>query len=242
MDFDFFLLIISIVAGTVASVSGFGIGSLITPFLALKLDTKVAIALVSIPHFIATALRLWLLRGHIDKKVLIHFGMLSAVGGLLGALLNSVFSPTALTLILGTILIFAGSMGAFGIVEKIRFGRRIAWAMGVLSGLLGGLVGNQGGIRSAALLGFNIQRESFVATATAIGVIVDTVRMPIYFSAGHPSILEQKDYLILATLGCIVGTFLGLSVLKRIPERKFKKIVSVLIFFLGCFMTYKGLE
>ena len=47
--------------------------------------------------------------------------------------------------------------------------------------MLGGLVGNQGGLRSAALLGFRLDRDTFVATATAIGLFVDGARMPIYF-------------------------------------------------------------
>ena len=38
----------------------------------------------------------------------------------------------------------------------------VAWLAGALSGLLGGLVGNQGGIRSAALLGFNLSKANFV--------------------------------------------------------------------------------
>jgi hypothetical protein len=55
----------------------------------------------------------------------------------------------------------------------MRFGRITGYMAGALSGLFGGLVGNQGGIRSAALMGFDINKEAFVATATAIGLVVD---------------------------------------------------------------------
>ena len=54
----------------------------------------------------------------------------------------------------------------------MRFGGRTAWLAGALSGAFGGLVGNQGGIRSAAMLGLGVQGPAFVATATAIGIAV----------------------------------------------------------------------
>jgi uncharacterized membrane protein YfcA len=55
-------------AGALASVTGFGIGSLLTPLLALQVDTRLAVAAISIPHVIGTALRFWLLAGGVDRK------------------------------------------------------------------------------------------------------------------------------------------------------------------------------
>ena len=56
------VLLGAVAAGAVASVSGFGIGSLLTPLLALHAGTKTAVAAVSIPHLIGTAIRFWRLR------------------------------------------------------------------------------------------------------------------------------------------------------------------------------------
>jgi uncharacterized membrane protein YfcA len=53
---------VAILAGAIASVSGFGIGSLLTPLLAVRVGSKLAVAAVSVPHLTATALRFWLLR------------------------------------------------------------------------------------------------------------------------------------------------------------------------------------
>ena len=57
---------VSCLAGAIASVSGFGIGSLLTPLLAVQVESKLAIAAVSIPHVMAAALRFWLMRQHVD--------------------------------------------------------------------------------------------------------------------------------------------------------------------------------
>src|SRR5437762_13300389 len=41
------------------------------------------------PHLVATTARFVRLREHLDRRVFLNFGILSAVGGLLGALLNA---------------------------------------------------------------------------------------------------------------------------------------------------------
>ncbi len=180
MNHTLLLTLAGIVAGAIAAISGFGIGSILTPLLATWLGTKLAVALVSIPHFLGTALRFAVIRQHVNRRVLWSFGITSAAGGLLGALLHIWLRSVVLGYVLGVLLVFAGITGITGLASAHAFGRTTAWIAGALSGMFGGLVGNQGGIRSAALLGFNLKRDEFVATATAIALLVDVFRMPVY--------------------------------------------------------------
>src|SRR5262249_13594091 len=100
------ILASSILAGAVASVSGFGIGSVLTPVFGLIAPTNVAVAAVSIPHLIGTALRFALLRTHVDRRVVVSFGLTSAVGGLTGAVLQRFTSAPSLTILFGLLLLF----------------------------------------------------------------------------------------------------------------------------------------
>jgi len=238
--FSLWVLLTAVVAGGVAAVSGFGIGSLLTPLLAARYGTKLAVAIVSIPHLVATAARFLGLRRQLDRRIFLNFGILSAAGGLLGALLNARANSPMLAIVFGCLLIFAGVSGLSGFVDRMRFGRRMAWFAGALSGFFGGLVGNQGGIRSAALLGFNIQKEALVATATAIALIVDGARMPIYLAVETRGILDAWPVLAVAIAGVLLGTFWGVRVLRRIPDRIFRKLLSALILALGIYMLVHG--
>jgi uncharacterized membrane protein YfcA len=159
MIFTLIFLGAAILAGGIASVAGFGIGSIMTPTLAAKLGTKLAVAAISIPHLAGTAFRFALIREHVNKRVLLGFGIASAIGGLAGALLHTSFSNVVLSYVLGALLIFAGLTGITGLASRMRFSGITAWFAGAASGIFGGLVGNQGGIRSAALLGFDLEKN-----------------------------------------------------------------------------------
>ena len=80
------VFIVAILSGATATVVGFGIGSLMTPLLAVRFGTSTAVALVTLPHAVATAVRCWRLRAHVNRTVLVRFGLLSAAGALAGAL------------------------------------------------------------------------------------------------------------------------------------------------------------
>jgi uncharacterized membrane protein YfcA len=230
------LFFAAILGGGIAALAGFGIGSVLTPLLALSVGTKQAVVAVSIPHLVATAIRFWTLRHKIDRHLLKNFGIASAAGGLLGALLGSRFSSPILAYILGGLLVFAGLTGLSGLASKMRFDRKIAWLGGTLSGLLGGLVGNQGGIRSAAMLGFNLEAKAFVATATAIALIVDGARMPIYFFTSPETVHRLGELIGIMVAGVIIGTLAGGKILARIPDLYFRRLVSLLILALGIVM------
>lgn len=240
MLFGALLIAVGLFAGAIAAVTGFGIGSLLTPTLALQTGTKLAVAAIAIPHFVGTVQRFWMLRRHLDRHVLLGFGIASAVGGLAGALLHTQVTSSALAAVFGLLLILAGGSELTGWMRKVKWGRTAAWVAGALSGGLGGLVGNQGGIRSAAMLGFNVPKESFVATATAIGLFVDAARLPVYLIGEWRDIFKLWPLVLAATGAVVLGTAVGTPVLRRLPTHLFRKILSVLLILLGVYMLFTG--
>lgn len=231
---------VALISAGIASVTGFGVGSLLTPTLAIQTGTKLAVAAISIPHLVGTAQRFWMLRAHVDKHVLLSFGITSGIGGLAGALIHTRVSSRALALVFGIVVALAGVSELTGWMRRVRWGRRSAWAAGAVSGALGGMVGNQGGIRTAALLGFDVPKQSFVATATAIGLFVDGARVPIYLATQYAEILRIWPLVLTATVAVVIGTALGTRVLGKVPEQTFRRVVAGLLILLGSYMAVFG--
>jgi uncharacterized membrane protein YfcA len=240
MAFELLAAVAGTVSGGIAAVTGFGIGSLLTPVFALRLGTRLAVAAVAVPHVAGTALRFWFVRRHVDRRVLLGFGITSALGGLAGALLHARASSRALAVAFGVLLILAAMSELTGWMSRVRWGRTAAWIAGAISGLLGGLVGNQGGIRSASMLGFDVPKDSFVATTTAVGLFVDFARVPVYIATDGSALARQWPLLLAATIGVVTGTLLGIQLLRRLPERVFRRLVAVLLLLLGVYMIVAG--
>jgi uncharacterized protein len=211
-----------------------------TPVLALQVDTRLAVAAVSIPHLIGTSLRFGLMHGGVDRRVLWSFGLTSAAGGLAGALLYNEASSRGLTILFGVLLLFAAVSEMTGLARRMRFRGWLAWVAGALSGMLGGLVGNQGGIRSAALIGFDLRKEMFVGTATAIALFVDGARVPVYLYTQHDELRGVLLWIGLAIAGVIAGTLLGVRTLGRIPDSWFRRLLALMLAILGIAMLIRG--
>ena len=154
--------------------------------------------------------------------------------------MNAYANGSILRYVFGALLVFAGLSGIAGLAERMELKGPWKWVGGFVSAAFGGLVGNQGGIRSAAMLGFDLSKESFIATATVIALVVDGARMPVYFVTEHDRIFQSLPIVLIAAAGVVAGTLLGARLLDRIAERTFKRVVSWLIFGLGVFMLVRA--
>jgi uncharacterized protein len=234
------LAVVAVLSGATAAVVGFGIGSLLTPLLALRVGMPAAIAAIALPHAAATALRFWRLRATVDWKVIHRFGLLSAAGGLAGALLYARLGGRELTFTLAGLLILTGLSSLTGIMRRLS-SAPAAGLLGALSGFFGGLAGNQGGLRSAALLAFQLPPVTFVATATATALLVDAARTPIYLWRAGPDLLALWLPITVATVGVLGGTVLGERILLGMSADRFRRVVSLAILALGALLLARAL-
>jgi uncharacterized membrane protein YfcA len=230
------LFLLAAFAGAIASVTGFGIGSILTPFIAIASGTPLAVAAVALPHAAATALRFAMLWRAVAWRVLVTFGLASAAGALAGALLQPVFGARGLTLVLGALLIVTAIATLTGWLERRNVGRAGAIALGAVSGIFGGLVGNQGGVRSGALLAFRLDPHAFVATATASALLVDLARTPVYLMRTRSELAPVATEIGVMTAGVLLGTILGERVLRRIPRELFRKLVAAAVGAIGVWL------
>ncbi len=230
---DVLIFVAGIFGGAVASIAGFGIGSLLTPAMAAATGTKLAVAAVSIPHAIGTSIRFWRFRREVDWMIVRSFGLTSAAGGITGALLNTWATSRTLEVVFGSLLLLAGASQVTGFAKRWRLRGALAWLGGALSGFFGGLVGNQGGIRTAAMLGFEVDKRQFVATTTAVALVIDAARVPIFIAFEARALMTILPVITIATLGVIIGTLFGERLLARVPEPRFRVVVGALLLLLG---------
>jgi uncharacterized membrane protein YfcA len=230
---------IAVLSGATASLVGFGIGSMLTPLLALRVGTDLAVAAVALPHAFATALRCWRLRREIDFDVLKGFGLLSAAGGLAGAFAYTRLDAAALARVLGGLLVLTAVAQLWGLAARWHPRGPVVGLVGVASGFFGGIAGNQGGLRAAALSAFRLSPLGFVATSTATGLLVDAARTPVYLYTSGSPLLTLWLPIAVATAGVLAGTLLGERILLGMPRDRFARLLAIAIGILGLWLLWR---
>jgi uncharacterized membrane protein YfcA len=244
----FLLVLISFGASWLTFFCGFGLGTLLTPvFYLLFNDLIFAISATAIVHFLNNVFKFLLMKRSIDWKIVLPFGLAAIPAALLGAYLlskiqNEVlvvynlghyqFEITLLNLLFGTLLLI------FALLELVprwnfEFSKGNLWIGGIVSGLIGGISGHQGAVRSAFLVRYNLPKEVFIATGIVIALIIDIVRMSVYAKTIDVASLEASWMLILLSLlGALGGAVTGKFFLKKMNIDALNKIVgfSMLIF------------
>ncbi|MEO8335203.1 MAG: hypothetical protein ABI664_09530 [bacterium] len=102
--------------------------------------------------------------------------------------------------------------------------------------------GNQGGLRSAALLSWRLSPAAFVATATATGLLVDAARTPIYVWRTWDALLGLATPIAVACIGVLAGTIAGERLLLGLSHERFRRLVGWLIGVLGMWLLWRGLR
>jgi hypothetical protein len=232
---------VGLLSGGTAAVVGFGIGSLLTPLLILRMTPDLAVAAVAVPHLLATAVRFARHASAVHRPTFLRFGLWSAAGGLIGALLQAALSGPALLATLGALLVATGTASMTASFGGWRPPPKAALALGLMSGLFGGLAGNQGGLRAAGLLAFDLPPRAFLATSTAVALLVDLARTPVYLLRAGPRLSALALPIAVAGLGCLLGTVWGERLLARVSAATYRRLVGAGVAAVGVWLLARAL-
>jgi uncharacterized membrane protein YfcA len=109
---------------------------------------------------------------------------------------------------------------------------------GALSGFLAGLFGIGGAVRGLFLTAFDLPKEVYITTAGAIALIIDTTRLTTYVSEGA----RLERLLMWGLIAFIPASFLGAriakSIVNKIPQEHFRKVVAVFLLLIGIKLVF----
>lgn len=243
----FLITVVTLAASLAAFFSGFGLGTILMPIVALFFPLPIAIMLTAIVHLFHNLLKTGLLWKKIDWTVALQFGIAAWIAAIPGALLLKIISTipplktytfhfihgriSILHIIVGMLLIF---FAAIEWLPNKRFQLKNLYLGGALSGFFGGLSGFQGAFRSFLLLQEKMKPDVFIATNACIATAVDIVRVAIYSFAFHKIMAEiQISLLSGALVGATAGILIGMVFVKKITLQFLRNGISLLLFLFG---------
>ena len=227
------------VAEVVGTMAGFGAATILTPIAAYFMDIKTAIALVACFHLFGNVSRLVFFGRHLHWPTWAKFGLAGIACSFLGARLSARWPAAALTLALGVFLLLYVAL-SLAAAERTRLPATPATLMlgGAGSGLIAGLIGTGGAIRSACLLAFGLPKEAYLGTSAALALVVDATRLPVYVSQ---HLLDGMLAGILSLVGvAFAGSWLGQRLVRRVSALAFQRFVLLMLALMGLKLFVDG--
>ena len=243
----FAVTVSTFIASVLSFFSGFGLGTILMPVVAIFFPLPLAIALTAVIHLLHNLLKTTLLWKGIDWTVVAKFGVSALLAAIPGALLLKALSSltpinaysflgikgefSLLHICIGLLLIFFGTVEAFP-YKAYRIKNLVLG--GIISGFLGGLSGNQGALRSVFLINTHLDRRAFIGTNAMIAVAVDLVRLIVYsLSFHHLLMVSSLPLLGISLISAAGGVFLGMTLLNKITIKAIQKIIVILLYLFG---------
>ena len=226
--------VVAFLAAVVASLAGFGAATLTIPLLALIIDVKQAIILIAFFHGFSSLFKVVQLRRSVDVRTTLWYGIPAVVTAVVGAYLLDVVAPGVIGLAVGIFLALFAVLSLLNISWKPPDSPPVLVAGGIVTGFVTGLIGLGGAIRGAFLFTAGRKKDVYIATSAAIALAIDIARSVTYLSRGA---LESRYYWFIPVLLVIsfAGTWLGVKVLRWLPESIIKRVVLVMLLFVSVF-------
>jgi len=236
----------ALIASGLTLFSGFGLGTLLMPVVALFFPIEVAVGMTAVVHLANNIFKVVLLGPRADGGTLIRFGVPAVFFAFAGALLLAGLSSmppvlvydiagktcavTPIKLIVGAVIIGFSALEFFPAFADFTFDRKFMPLGGCISGFFGGLSGHQGAFRSMFLIKAGLSKEQFIATGAVVAVMVDLSRIGIY---GWDTVTCHKNVdwqlVCVAALSAFAGAFIGARLIKKVTIRLIQVMVSVLL-------------
>lgn len=247
--------VVSLVVAALTLFSGFGLGTLLMPVLAIFFPVEIAVAATAIVHLANNIFKGVLMGKYADMKVLVRFALPAVIAAFPGALLLTALSGlgtwgewragTRIFEILPANAIIAILMVFFAVVELLPHFENMTinkkWLPlgGALSGFFGGISGHQGALRSAFLSKSGLTREAFIGTSVMTAIMVDISRLLVYGITfiGHKTDIfaepKMGGILICGILAAFTGSFIGTRLVKKVTMRHIQIIVGIMLLLLA---------
>lgn len=238
--------LVALIASALTLFSGFGLGTLLMPAVALFFPLEIAITITAIVHLANNLFKAALLGRDTNLGVLLRFGLPAIVAAIIGATLLSqlsIISPlfqysafgntffiAPMKLIIGILILIFVFLELSPLLSAIKLDKKYLPLGGIISGFFGGLSGHQGALRSMFLIKAGLSKEQFIATGVMLAIMVDVARMTIY----GWDILQTNTSIawapvICATLAAFTGAYFGKKLITKVTIRSIQILVSILL-------------
>lgn len=222
MEFIWFFLI-GVFASGFSTVAGFGGGIVLLALGAFLRDIKDLVPVATAFFWALSLAQFASFYRSLDRKTAWLYVGGAGPGIVAGMFVFYLLSGAALKLVLGGLVLAYVANAVFGWVKERRPSDKVTAAISVGTGFVDALTGSGGVIQAPLFLARGLRKEAFIATFALTSVVLNPLRMGLYWSMGFFSLTELPLVGVLVVAG-FLGVQIGKRILVRISADWFRKL------------------
>lgn len=231
---------LTVVASIIGTATGFGISTIMVPVLSLWIPFGQVLLLVGIVHLANDLWKILLFRTGVRWRFIATFGLAGIAASFLGGWLSRFASDVPAKRLLGAFLLLYVIFLFVDRRWRLPQTRRTAVAGGISSGLVAGVFGMGGAVRSAFLLSFDLPKAVYLFTSGVLAFAIDVARISGYLSGG--TWLSRLHWISVAAAVpvSLIGAWTAKRLVERIPQGGFRTFIAVFLLAIGIRLVVWG--
>lgn len=232
-----FLFLVSITTAAISGVVGMAGGVTLLACMTLVLPMSAVIPIHGIVQLLSNSLRTFYLRKNLNIEIFKFF----LIGAPLGAFTSYYFIQSLpsdkipLTMIVAFIfyMVFKPKNLPSILLKPWQYG-----IVGFVSGFLGLLIGATGPFLAPFFLRDDYTKEEIISTQASCQMVTHILKIPVFLTLGFPY-FEYVNTIGLMLIGTIIGTSLGVGILKKLKPSLFIYFYKTVLVFVAFRLLYK---
>ena len=245
----FFIAAVALIVSGLTLFSGFGLGTLLMPAMAIYFPIEIAITATAVVHLTNNIFKVALFGKHRQNRILLKFGLPAMALAFVGAWILTQLSGLeplysyswfgremtveAVKLVVSVLILGFAMLDLLPRFRELKFTSKYLPLGGAISGLMGGISGHQGALRSAFLANAGLTKEQFIGTGVTIACLVDVARLVIYSSHTAGMKIENIPLIVTGCIAAFLGAFIGKRLVEKVTMEQIQKLVAVMLIILS---------
>ncbi len=228
----FWLPLIGLGAATFSTVAGFGAGIILITFASLFMDIKTVIPISTLFFLGLSATQMVVFRKSLDWKTITIFCGAALPGIGLGMALFHLLPGAVVTRVIAVVVLGYCANSLLKLVPERVPSSRLTAVISAITGLVDAVTASGGTIQAPLFLARGLRKEAFVASFAASSVLLNPIKVGIYWSLGY---FDPKHFGLVGLLvvAGFCGVQIGRQILRRISAETFQTLAVGFLMVLG---------
>ena len=230
---------IFLMAGLLQGITGFGAALIAMPLLSFVIDIKTAVPVCTLCGVFININMTHKLRNNLDWSKILPLIIGSIPGSIFGTIVLKEVNGDYIRLFLGLLITLFAGYSLFKKPVKLVISNKWGYFSGFLTGAISAAVsaGGPPTIIYSSLQGWG--KEAFKATLVSFFLVAGSMAATGHLLSGLTTLYVFKLFLA-SMLPIVAGTYLGNSISRKISEDFYKRIVMLLLVFMGLMLIFQN--